>query len=129
MQARKIELQQSRAQRRRRGYDAAEGGKPQRYADQGDGENADQSAARDAAVVQRRDQHQTKQAQHRRRIAQIAERDQRRRARHHDLGLFQRNNTKEQPDAGRYRQFQIPRDGIDDVFANAQDRDQKEDHA
>jgi hypothetical protein len=70
-----------------------------------------------------------KQAKRRRRIAQIVERHQRRRARHHDFCFFERNDAEEQPDAGRYRQFQIPRDRIDDVFANAEDRDEKEDHA
>ena len=103
--------------------------RPERNADQRDDENADQRAADDAAIIERRDQDQAEQAQDRHRIAQIAERDQRRRRRHHDLRFLERDDAEKQSDAGGDRELQIPRDRIDDVFANAEDRDQKEDHA
>ena len=78
---------------------------PERQADQGDGEDADQRAADDLAVVQRRDQHEAEQAQDRRPLLEVAERDQRRRMRHHDLRLLERDDAEEQPDAGRDREL------------------------
>src|SRR5262249_37537117 len=128
-ETREVELQERRRQRRRRRNNAAVIDEPQRNADQGDDEDADQRAADDAAIVQRRDQYQPEQAQHRHRIAQIAERDQGRRARHHDLGLLERDDAKEQADTGRDRELQVLRDRIDDVFADAEDRDQEKDYA
>ena len=75
-------------------------------------------AADDAAVIERRDQDEAKKAKHGHGIAQIAERHQRCRARNNDLGFFEGNDAEEKSDAGRYRQLQIPRSGIDDVFAD-----------
>ena len=85
---REIELQERGRERRRRRHDAGEFRQSQRNADRGDDEDADQRAADDAAIVQRRDQHQAEQAQDRLGLVQIAERDQRRRTADDDLGLL-----------------------------------------
>src|SRR4029077_18180383 len=126
---REIELQESGRQRRRRRDDAAEFSQAERNADRGDDEDADQGATDDAAVVQRRDQHQAEQAQDRLGLVQIAERDQRRLAADHDLGFLERDDAEEQADAGRYGKLQVFWDRVDDVFASAEDRNQEEDDA
>src|SRR5579864_7418742 len=126
---REIELQQGRRQRRRRRHDAAEFRQAKRNADRGDDEDADQGAADDAAIVQRRDQHQAEQAQNRLGLVQIAERHQRRLAADYDLGFLERDDAEEQADAGRYGELQVLRDRIDDVLANREDRNQKKDDA
>ncbi len=103
--------------------------KSERNADDRDRENADHGAADDLAVIERGDQHEAEQAQDRRPLLEVAERDQRRRMRHHDLGLLQRDDAEEQADAGRDRKLEVLRDGVDDVFADAEDRDQEKQHA
>ena len=56
--AREIELQQGRRERRRQSNDAGELGVPERQADQRHDEDADQGAADDVAVVERHDEHE-----------------------------------------------------------------------
>ncbi len=101
----------------------------ERNADQRDHQDADQRAAHDAPVVERRDQHEAEQHEHRLPVPQVAQGHQRRRMRDHDLGFLERDDAEEQADAGRDRELQVVRDRIDDVLPDAEHRDQKEDHA
>ena len=101
----------------------------ERQADGRDRQHADQRAADNAPVIERQDQHEADQHQDRHGVLQIAERDQRLRLRHHHLGLFQRDDAEKQADAGRGRQLQVVRNRVDHVLADAEHRDQKEQHA
>ena len=85
----------------------------------GDDEDADQRAAEDAAGVEGNDEHEPKQAKNRRPRLQAAQGHQRGRMGDHDAGLLQRDDAEEQADAGRDGEFQVLRNGIDDVFADA----------
>jgi hypothetical protein len=85
--------------------------------------------ADNAPEIQRNDHQKPEQHQQGRRIAQIVKRDERRRMGDDHLGFFQRDDREEQADTGRHRELQVVRDRVDDVLADAQDRDQKEDHA
>jgi hypothetical protein len=70
-----------------------------------------------------------KQAENRGPLLEIAERDQCHRMCHHDLRLFECDDTQKQADTGGDRELEILRDRIDDVFAQAEDGNDKEDHA
>ena len=123
-----VELQEGRRERGRRRHDAGELGEPQRQADQRHSEDADQRGAGDVAVIERDDHDEAREAEDRRPLSEIAERDQRRWICHHDLGLLERDDAEKEPDAGGDRQFEILRDRVDDVFADVEDGNEEEEH-
>ena len=125
----KVELQKRRRQRGRHRHDALELGEAERQTDQRHQQDADQSGAADIAVVERHDHDEAEQAQDCRPLLEVAKRNQRRRIPDHDLRLFQRDDAEEEPDAGGNGKFEVLRNRVDDVFADPEDRDEKEDHA
>jgi len=122
-----IELQKGRRKRRRQRHDARELGEPERYADQRHGKDANQRGAGDVAVIERNDHDEAREAEDRRPLPEIAERDQRRWICDDDLGLLERDDAEKEPDSGGDRQFEILGDRVDDVFADPEDRNQEED--
>jgi hypothetical protein len=72
---------------------------------------------------------EAEQAEDRGPLLQIAKRHESGGMHHHDLRFLERDDRKEQADAGRDRELEVLRNRSDDVFADAEDRNQKEQHA
>ena len=66
------------------------------------------------------DQDESDETEDCRRFPQVAEGHQRRGMLDDDFRLLQRNDAEEESDAGRNRELEVSRDGIDDVFAHAE---------
>ena len=105
--AREIELQKCGRDRWRHRDDAVELGQAERQTDGRDDEDADQRTAQNAPVIEPGYQYEAEQHQDRRRVGQIAERDQSCRMADHDLSLFERDNSQEETDPRRHGKFQI----------------------
>ena len=69
------------------------------------------------------------QAKDGRPLLEVAEGYQRHRARDHDLGLLQRDDAEEESDAGGDRELEVLRDRVDDIFADAEHRQDEEQNA
>ena len=93
------------------------------------GQDADQDRARHPAGIERGHQDEPDHGQHHGRRLQVAQRHQRRRVRLDDAGALQADDGEEQADAGRDRQLEALRDGVDHPLADGREADDQEQDA
>ena len=121
-----VELEQRRRNGRRHRHHAAELVAGKNKAEQRHGQDADQDSAAYPQPVERHDQEEANDGQHRRRLVQVAQPDQRGRVGHHDTGALERYEAKKQADAHGDRGAHRRRYAVDDHLAQAEDADQDE---
>ena len=123
--AQDVELQEGGGEARRHRNNALRGRDPEHDAEPRGHEDGDDDGAGHAPGIQSQHQDEAERGEDDRRLAHVAERHQRRRMVDDDAGVLQRDDGKEQADAGGDRHLERLRDGVEQPLAHRRDAEQQ----